>query len=238
MSPSATLSSDSGGWEAAASSPAMARLTRDRASLCGLLATLFRRAPTWDTLLSLRSAELRNALIEAGMDLDDAFFTADVDALAEALAVEFAELFLLPGSMISPHESVQTKGGSGLLRGPETARVREYYEYVGFRVDDAIPMEPDHISIELEFLGHLTTEEAAAWEAGDLHKALDALRYQNDFLCRHLGQWAFGFLKRIQEGTGHGFYPEVARLATAFLEEQRDLLPQMIEQLQRDHATP
>lgn len=237
MTPSATLGSG-GGREAAASTLAFGRSARDRASLWDLLATLFRRAPTSETLSYLRGPELREALIQAGVDLDDGFFTTNLGELAEALAVEFADLFLLPGSGLSPHESVQIKGGSGLLRGPETARVREYYEYVGFHLDDAVPMEPDHISIELEFLAHLSREEAAAWEDREPKKALDALRYQSDFLRRHLGQWAFRFLERVQGIAGHRFYAEVAQLTIAFLEEQRDLLPREIEQLQRDYGTP
>ncbi|HEB55800.1 MAG TPA: hypothetical protein ENI98_05740 [Gammaproteobacteria bacterium] len=222
--------------EPAVSSPAMIAEARDRAALIALLADLFRREPDQQMLASLRKAELREALSQAGMALEDSFFNDDIDALAEMLAVEYARLFLLPGTMISPHESVQIKRGSGLLRGPETARVREYYEYVGFEMEEILPMEADHISIELEFLSHLATEEANAWESGEHKKALDALRYQDDFLRRHLGQWGFDFLDRVEAAAGSGFYYELARLTAAFLKEQREQLPQMIAQLQSEQT--
>jgi len=238
MNPLTTLSSSCGGREAAAPSLPMTGTARKRAALYGFLATLFRRHPSRENLLSLRTQELREALQQAGMLLDKEFFTADVDALAEALAVEFANLFLIPGSLISPHESVQICGGSGLLRGPETARVREYYEQVGFQVDDSIPMEPDHVSIELEFLGHLAAEEANAWEAEDALTALGVLRYEDDFLRRHLGQWIFDFLNRVEANTANGFYRELARLTIALLEELRVALPEMIAQLETGNATP
>jgi TorA maturation chaperone TorD len=207
---------------------ALAAPAQERASLLGLLVPLFRDGPSPPTLQAMRDPALRNALGEAGIQFGEAFFTANLEQLTESLAVEFATLFLLPGSMISPHESVQVKGGSGLLRGPETAQVKEYYEYVGFVVDESCAMEPDHISIELEFLRHLAKEEASAWQAGDHGRALDALRYQDDFLRRHLGKWVYGFLARIEQHTESNFYREVALLTNAYLREQQETLPERI----------
>ena len=203
----------------------------DRASLCRLLATLFRDSPGPELLRSLRGSDLRDALEKSGVTLEEEFFSGDVDTLAERLAVDFTDLFLLPGTLISPHESVQLEGGSGLLRGPETARVKRYYEAVGFIVDESSPMEPDHISIELEFLGHLASEEAEAREAGDGARAADALRYQADFLQRHLGRWAYRFLDRVERASGSDFYREIARLTSDFLTELQQQLPAAIEEV-------
>lgn len=225
----------SGDRRVAASALAMAGLARERAALYGLLATLFRQQPSQQLLLTLRTTELREALTLAGMNLDEDFFTADVGELSDELAVVFANLFLLPGRLISPHESVQLKGGSGLLRGPETARVREYYAAVGFEIDPATPMEPDHVSIELEFLGHLAGEEAAAWETRDSDTACDALHYQCDFLERHPGRWLFDFLHKVESASGSDFYRELARLTGDLCTEQQELLPQLIHQFEACH---
>jgi TorA maturation chaperone TorD len=215
----------------------MAEMARERAALFGLLASLFRNRPSRQTLLSLRSAQMREALNVAGMALPESFFSMDVDELTESLAVAFSDLFLLPGRLISPHESVQRKGGSGLLRGPETAQVRDYYAAAGFEVDPASPMEADHISIELEFMGHLCSEEAKAWEADESGKAGDALRYQEDFLNRHPGQWIFEFLIRVEESDQSEFYGELARLTRAVCQEQQTSLPRLIEQAARHDAS-
>lgn len=221
-----------GGQGVAASALAMAGLARERAALYGLLAGLFRRQPSPQTLLSLRSAELREAMALAGMELDEDFFTADVAGLSQELAVEFSNLFLLPGRLISPHESVQLTGGSGLLRGPETARVQAYYAAVGFEIDPATPMEPDHVSVELEFLAHLAGEEACAWEVGDSDTACDALHYQQDFLERHPGRWIVDFLHKVENRSNGPFYCELARLTRALCAEQQALLPQLIRQFE------
>ncbi len=194
---------------------------RARASLFELLTSFFRDEPSESTLEAMRSSPFRDALKEAGMELEEAFFSEDIKSLREKLMVEFAELFLVPGSLISPHEAVQVSGGSGQLRGPETAQVKRYYEGLGFEVDETTPLEPDHISIEAEFLRHLCEQEANAWAQGDRAKAIDALRYQQDFLNRHLGKWAFGFLGKIEQNATHSFYRELARLTRAFLDEEK-----------------
>lgn len=229
---------ESGGSGAATYTREMAELARNRAALYDLLATLFRHNPSRQTLLSLRSAEMREALRLAGMRLPETFFSENVDKLMETLAVAFTNLFLLPGRLISPHESVQRKGGSGFLRGPETVRVGDYYASVGFEVDQATPMEADHVSIELEFLGHLAGEEAKAWESGNPGKASDALHYQEDFLNRHTGQWIFDFLARVESRDRSGFYRELAHLTHDLCKEQLAYLPQLIEQSEQcDAAT-
>ncbi|AKH20038.1 TorD/DmsD family molecular chaperone [Sedimenticola thiotaurini] len=232
MNTAATMTQVSGDNRVAASNLAMGDLAQERASLLGLLATLFRAKPNKEMLLTLRSEALRDALCQAGIVLDEKFYTTDIDELTESLSVQFTSLFLLPGSLISPHESVQLKGGSGLLRGPETSRVAEFYQYVGFQLDNAIPMEPDHISIELEFLGHLNEEECIAWRAGQTDKALDALRYQNEFLSRHLGNWVSDFVEKIEEANRSSFYTQVAQMTRAFLNEQKSALPDQIAGLE------
>jgi TorA maturation chaperone TorD len=228
---------DGHGHEVAGHPGEMAGMARERAALYALLATLFRHSPDRRILLALRSAEMREALSLSGMALPERFFSMDVDALAEALAVAFSDLFLLPGRLISPHESVQRKGGSGLLRGPETVDVRDYYAVAGFEVDRMSPMEADHISIELEFLGHLCTEEAKAWDDGDAGRASDALHYQEDFLTRHPSQWIFDFLARVEARDMSDFYGELARLTRAVCREQQTTLAQLIKQTERHYGT-
>jgi putative dimethyl sulfoxide reductase chaperone len=226
----------SGGSGAAAYPREMAESAKNRAALYELLATLFRHNPSRQTLLSLRTTEMREALSLAGMRLPETFYSENVDELAQTLAVAFTNLFLLPGRLISPHESVQRRGGSGFLRGPETVRVRDYYAAVGFEVNRTTPMEADHVSIELEFLGHLANEEAKAWQSGNPGKASDALRYQEDFLNRHTGQWIFDFLARVESRDRSGFYCELARLTHDLCKEQLAYLPQLIEQSEQPDA--
>lgn len=192
---------------------------RARAAIFDLLSGLFRHAPDAAALSALRTGALADALADIGLTQDALFRGFDEKDLADEVAVEFARLFLLPGVLVSPHESVQLAGGSGILRGPETADVRDFYERTGFRLADALRMEPDHFSIELEFLGHLAREQAFALETGEAACARDAARYQREFLGRHLGRWAPRFLDRVSAHPDARLYRSLAALAKAFLAE-------------------
>ncbi len=198
-----------------------------RARLLGLLASLFRDHPDTELLEHLRTNELQTVFSDLGVDLGEDFRQLSVEQLAEHLAAEFSELFLLPGFLISPHESVQVPGGKGLLRGPETTFVANYYATVGFSLDDSTPMEPDHFSIELEFLSHLAGLEADCSLQQDLQTLKDLQRYQKDFLQRHLGRWSTVFLDKVVEGTKEPFYREIAILARDFLDQEQARLAEI-----------
>jgi len=202
-----------------------------RASLFGLLSSLFRDEPTQSVIKALRASPLRDSMEKVGIHLGDEFYSSDLKQLQETLMVEFSTLFLIPGSFASPYEAVWYPDGSGLLRGPETARVKEYYEGLGFVFDETVPLEPDHISVEFEFLEHLCEVEAKAWMEGKQDQALDSLRYQNDFLQCHLGRWTPKFLKRVENNAEHSFYREVAKMADAFIQNEMSKLPDRIKEL-------
>jgi len=197
---------------------------RSRARLLGLLASLFREQPSCELLKHLRKRELQAIFSELDVDLGVDFRTLPVEQLAEQLAVEFTELFLLPGYLISPHESVQVPGGKGLLRGPETTFVANYYKTAGFELDDSTPMEPDHVSIELEFFAHLATLEADSLQQENLAAVQQISCYQKDFLQRHLGRWSAVFLNKVADVTKAPFYREIALLTRDFLDQELDRL--------------
>ncbi len=200
---------------------ALADEANSRARLLGLLALLFRDQPSSTLLEQLRETELQAVFAELDVDLGEDFRKLPVGQLAEQLAVEFTELFLLPGYLISPHESVQVPGGKGLLRGPETTYVANYYRAAGFKLDETTPLEPDHLSIELEFIAHLATLEADCLRQQDSATAQDIRCYQKDFLQRHLGRWSTVFLNKVADATKEPFYREIALLTRDFLVQEQ-----------------
>ncbi len=190
-----------------------------RSSLYGFLASIFRKELDGKTYNEIRSPEFREALSEFDVELDGAFIDEPAENVLESLAVEYAALFLGPGGHISPHESVQRGGGS--LDGPETDAVKSYIQAAGMRFDEHDQQMPDHISIELEFMGHLVGEEAKAWIDGDSEKARNALEFQKDFLGKHLGGWAGDFFTEVTDRTKAPFYREIARLAADFIATEK-----------------
>jgi len=83
---------------------------------------------------------------------------------------------------------------------------------------------PDHIGVELGFMGILAEKEHESWKAGNAEEALRWRGLQQEFFAAHLNAWAMDFLDDIEKLTRHGFYREAAVLTRRFLElEQNEL---------------
>ncbi len=138
------------------------------------------------------------------------------DETVEALAVEYTSLFVGPGPHLTPCESVW-RGGGGLLWGESTAQVKRFIEDSGLRFQPDWSGLPDHVSVELEFMGRLCSHEAGLWGAaerlGDLRMCLET---EEGFLCDHLSAWVPSFCDRVAERSD-GYYGQMARLARDFL---------------------
>lgn len=106
-------------------------------------------------------------------------------------------LFEVPGKRyLAPYESVYRKEGQdkrgrpvGRLFGASTSEVLHNYWEVGMQVSHEFLDLPDHIGVEVEFVGYLAAQEAAAWEAGDEAQAEAYQERQNVFMREHLGLW-------------------------------------------------
>lgn len=194
---------------------------QERAGTYFLFARLFREAPTPELLQEIvQHRVLSNA-------------DSQWPHQAEAIAVEYARLFAVPGEQaVQPYESVycdtltidettacspyffpepQRDGGlTGFLHGSSTIAVREAYRQAGFELDPTAHELPDHLAVELEFMGRLlergATEEAAA------------------FFRDHLGRWVFPCLSEIQQRAQRGFFRDAVASLTEFMQGEHALL--------------
>ncbi len=189
----------------------------ERAKLYGFLANLFRREPGPELLDQLRSSGFHDLFSELGIDLGDDFFNKPLDEVRDRLKVEYTFLFLGPGKHISPHESVQLKRGSGILWGEETSIVKQFMAAAGFELGEATNDIPDHISVELEFLCHLNSKEAEAWQADDHEAAAAALGWQHRFVSNNIGKWVGRFCRAVEATAETPFYAQFARLLRTFI---------------------
>ena len=151
---------------------------------------------------------------------------------AEAIAIEYARLFAVPGEQaVRPYESAycdtlsidtstacspyfkpepQRCGLSGFLHGPSSLAVREAYRQAGFELDSSAHELPDHLAIELEFMGRLL-------EHGELERA-------RTFFAEHLGRWAVRCLEDVKRNVPSGFYRLAAGTLATFLQHEQQLL--------------
>lgn len=198
---------------------ALASTAQQVGHLYGFLASLYRAELTQQQLHALRQPEMTAMLAAAGIDLQGAFWTRPDAQLLEELAVEFTLLFLGPGGHISPHESVQVEEHGGYW-GDATTAVRRFITGTGIEYDPGYNGIPDHISVELEFLGELARRESLAWRRGDTAAAGNCLAYQRDFLDEHLGQWVEKFCTRVVETAELSFYRDVAQVTAEFVRSE------------------
>ena len=193
----------------------------ERSSLYGFLASVFREEVSAELLKRIKAPEFLGALADSGVDIETQFLDRPEAQVLEDLAIEYTALFLGPGGHVSPYESAQVEGGSGLLWGPETIEVKRYIEAAGFEYKSDFHGLPDHIGVELEFMAELAGKEAAAWREEDLAKASNCLEFEHEFLVDHLGAWVPAFCDQVTERAELSFYRDMARLTANFLEAEK-----------------
>ncbi len=193
----------------------------ERSNLYGFLATVFRAEVTPSLLEKIKGAEFQGALAAAGAVLDGDLLGRPQEELLEDLSVEYARLFLGPGKHVSPYASVHLGGEDGTLWGATTAAVKRFIESTGFEFRSDYRGLPDHVSVELEFMEMLASEEAKAWQSGDRDVASRALEVQGEFLDRHLAPWLPAFRGEVVDNAALSFYREMVRLMADFVESER-----------------
>jgi putative dimethyl sulfoxide reductase chaperone len=213
---------ETGESESVADTPdTLARTAMERSNLYGFLASVFREEVSAGLLKRIKEPEFLAALADGGVNIESDFFERSEEKVLEELAIEYTALFLGPGGHVSPYESAQIEGGSGLLWGPETIEVKRYIEAAGFQYKPDFHGLPDHIGVELEFMAELAGKEAAAWREEDVAKASNCLEFEHEFLAVHLGAWASAFCSQATARAELSFYRDMARLTANFLESEK-----------------
>lgn len=176
-------------------------VTKARANIYHLLSRVYLKEIDKEFLEALRASNLFSPDILNKPD----------HPLLEELAEEYAALFLVSGGL-PPYESVRLKG---LLCQEPATEVEEYYRRCGIVMKEEWKrIFPDHLGLELEFLGYLCDKEVTD---GGLWS-----EYQREFFEAHLGRWCFDYLSDLEKCAFHPFYKEIAVLTREFLESERE----------------
>lgn len=129
------------------------------------------------------------------------------------MKAEYSRLFVGPGHVLAPpYESVyKTKNSDnkmGIVMGDSTIEVKHFYGRAGLKLSEDFTDLPDHITLELHFMGYLCTMES---------DKIQSDKMQADFLKIHIGSWISDFSKAITMSTNSVFYHEVAELTEAWI---------------------
>ena len=192
--------------------------TQDRALLYAVLSRLVSYPVTSDLLrvvgeLDISKPDGGGAANELRRLQDAVAALGGADDAPEFLNREATRLFEGPGLPLAPpFGSFYLSGGT--IMGPEAAAVRGAYLDAGFLPDSSVHLPPDHLSLELGFLGALAGR-AADSSGADAESARDAWW---DFVASHLAPWLASWQAGLLRAEAHPFYLGVAGFISEILE--------------------
>lgn len=195
-------------------------MKRNLISIYKFLSQIFWKELTIEQLEQFRAN--RDLWIEAGMRFSETFWTEDANILTEKLAVEFAYLFIGPGSHFPPCESVFLEadletGQLGKMYGQPAVEIKKIIQDWGYEIVTSYHHLPDHLSVELELLANLVCDEITAIEKNEMEKAQLFKQRQLEVLEKHLLRWFDRFEAVVARAAEHEFYPEMIFLASRVL---------------------
>lgn len=157
--------------------------------------------------------------IESPLEMMGATNASDIEELQTA----FPKLFRGVSQRESPDPPYESLYRDGTLYGDSTTAVREAYRQAGLDVsEDGSEEPPDHLGIELQFLGELR-----AMEGDDDPRVVE---YEQRFIDEHIGEWIDGFHAAVSKADPPGFYAAAMDLTRAMLEIEQERL----ERLEQD----
>ena len=177
------------------------------------------RAAADPGLLRLRLVNERSR--DALLLLDQALrgLPAVVDGtLTDALAADYADIYLTYGLRAAPNESVWLDEDNLTMQAP-MFEVRVLYQRHGLQAPDWRRRADDHLVHELQFLAHLMAPATG-----------DTLGEAAAFLDEHLLLWLPDFSARVAQRCATPFYAGLAAVTAAYLDELRELLERILGQ--------
>lgn len=140
--------------------------------------------------------------------------------LNDELEAEHASLFMLPSGVI-PHEAVyldkEKRLGGGI-----TMSVRRFYERAGADILENCIDLPDHLGMELEFMGFLCKLEKELRKGADAPALQKCVAFQKKFIDEHISKWAYKCCEEIVAYATYGFYKAIARYTMEFLKSEEE----------------
>ena len=142
----------------------------------------------------------------------DALLTEVGSADLQQLQSEYSGLFEVgsEGPPVPIREDLQT----GQRAGTREDVVR-FYDYFGYVLDEKFSWQPDHLSLELEFMHYLCFRETE--QGGGM--CCPTSWHRLDFAERHLLSWVPRFAAQVEKHASGSLYARVVAALRDFIEE-------------------
>lgn len=167
---------------------------------------------------SLRSSQ--GDSLRSQKNWGNAAFADDVSC-ADALAADYAGIYLTGACGASPYESVWLSDEHLTCQLP-MFELRALYEQAGLAVDDWRKRYDDHFVLQFQYLAHQLRNETVP------------LAILGRFLDEHLAYWFDDFTRAVVQRADTDFYRSLALLTANWLARLREL----IEELSGEARTP
>ena len=177
-----------------------------------------------------------NAALDRGYNLLRRYFKFSAGDRRSQLAVEYARIFLAAGVYTQekrsavPYESVFT-GDERIMMGDARDDVVARFLEDGFQVNPDLHEPEDHLAFELEYLVNMNERAGECAQAKDKAQLRRNVVRQLEFIEGHLLNWIPALREVAQEYAKLTFYPGMLLVAQGALEQGRDLLRDILEQL-------
>ena len=218
-----------------------------RSRVYGFLAAAYDRLPDEEFAESLLGMDPADAFaflgeadglpddMRAGLELLHGFIRdsqgKEPGELVTDLAVERTRLLrgLKPGYGPPPaYESVYASSGEQPVL-QATISVRQAYAEAGVGLPEEVRDQPDFIGFELDFMRHLTAQEAEAWKKGGQEEASNLLKAERAFLDDHLARWVPRFCDVMEKEARLGFYQGIARMTKGFVLDEAEKVAEYLD---------
>jgi TorA maturation chaperone TorD len=212
----------------------MAEMALNRSNIYAFLSRIYQKEVDRELLNQIRNSEFLEVLSEYDVGIKELVLQDD-DKLIEDLAVEYTRLFIGPGPHLAPYESVYHEnddGDWGRLWGRDTVLVKKFIESSGLQYRSDYTGLPDHIGVELEFMGEATKKEAETWQEGNMEGALYCLKMQKRFMDEHMIKWIPLYCDKLVEAAVLSFYREIAKLTKEFIEIESKVIDSYVSEME------
>ena len=182
-----------------------------------------------------------NDLLDEGYRLVRRYFAFSATDRRTQLACEYARVFLAAGVFTKerrtavPYESVFTSEERIMMGDARDDVVARFLED-GFQVNPDLHEPEDHLAFELEYLVNMNERAAELARAKDKAQLRRNVVRQLEFVERHLLNWIPDLREVAQECANLTFYPGMLHVAQGALEQGRDLLRDILSQLDGANA--
>jgi len=228
--------------EDASTKSGLLAVNRNRRNIYAFLSRMYEKEISVDFLKELSTRDSPIFRIGRSEGLDEGFRKGfglmsgylnlsgrDLNRVWLELAADYASLFLgVKKKPPHPSESVYTSGGHYKFQESRDQVLKAYLEAGVDRVKEFTEPE-DHIALELQFMEYLCRKTIEALERNERGEAKKYLKIQRDFVNDHLAKWIPQFTQDILESADVDFYKGVAYVTRAFIEAEREAIPDLIK---------